>query len=258
MNKTNNKQFWDSVVQAHLSSDFYDVKAFLQGQSSLNPIELALLGDISGKDVLHLQCHFGLDSLSLARQGAKVSALDFSGEAIAAAKQLAKDAQLEAHFIQGDVLEFRPELESSADIVFASYGVIGWFGDLDQYAHNVMRYLKPGGKFVLVEFHPLVHMFDDDFKQLVYPYDSQAMLFEENGSYAGGEGKFEVTCWNHSISSLFNAFMKQGAKLSAFEEHNYSPYPCFTGMIEDKKNEHVVAAFGRKLPYVYASVWEKA
>ena len=85
----NNKQFWDSVVQAHLSSDFYDVKAFLNGSSSLNPIELHLLGDVSGKDVLHLQCHFGLDSLSLARQGAKVSALDFSDEAIAAAKQLA-------------------------------------------------------------------------------------------------------------------------------------------------------------------------
>jgi SAM-dependent methyltransferase len=254
----NNKAFWNNTVQAHIESDFYDVPAFLEGKSSLNSIETALLGQLDQKKVLHLQCHFGLDSISLARLGASVTAIDFSEEAIRSAKELARQCKEEVQFIEGDVLQFVPELEGTMDLVFASYGTIGWFGDLEKYASNVIRYLKPGGRFVFVEFHPVVHMFDDDFKEIAYPYTSSALQFEENGSYAGGKGKFEITCWNHSLASFFQAFLKAGAELRHFNEHDYSPYACFSGMIEDQPGEHVVAQFGRKLPYVYSCVWEKS
>ncbi len=253
----NNKAFWNNTVQAHIESDFYDVPSFLEGKSSLNSIEMGLLGDLNQKQVLHLQCHFGLDSISLARLGAQVSAMDFSEEAVRSAQELAQKCKQDVRFIEGDVLDFVPALEGTMDLVFASYGTIGWFGDLEKYASNVFRYLKPGGRFVFVEFHPVVHMFDDDFKQIAYPYDSSALQFQENGSYAGGKGSFEVTCWNHSIASFFQACMKAGGKLSHFDEHDYSPYPCFSGMVEDEPGKHVVAKFGRKLPYVYSCVWER-
>lgn len=121
-----NKKSWNAKVEPHLKSDFYFVNEFLQGRTSLNSIELELLGDVKDKTILHLQCHFGQDSISLSRMGAKVTGIDLSDKAIEAAKDLAKQCDTNTEFICSDVYELPNILNQKFDIVFTSYGTIGW------------------------------------------------------------------------------------------------------------------------------------
>ena len=165
-----NRQSWNSRLESHLRSDFYDVAGFLNGKSSLNSFELELLGDVTGKSILHLQCHFGQDTLSLARMGAKVTGVDLSDKAIAEANRLAQQMHLDATFICCDIYDLLNHLDHQFDIVFTSYGTIGWLPDLSKWANIVSRFLKPGGNFVFVEFHPVVWMFDDEFDKIGYNY----------------------------------------------------------------------------------------
>ena len=133
--KVANKALWDHWASLHPGSTFYDNASFIEHQMSLNAIELDLLHDIKGKDVFHLQCHFGQDTISLNTLGAKsITGLDFSGEAIAQAQQLAKDCNVDATFIQRDALDVDPTLTGAFDFVFASYGVVGWHQE--RYRHD--------------------------------------------------------------------------------------------------------------------------
>src|SRR5690606_3899602 len=159
-----NRALWNARVAAHVNSDFYDMAGFRAGKSSLKPPELRLLGDLSGKSVLHLQCHFGQDTLSLARMGAEVTGLDFSDEAIRTARALAEELQLPASFVCGDLYDAPALLQRQYDVVFTSYGVIGWLPDLNRWAEVVASCLKPGGRFVFAEFHPVVWMLDDELE----------------------------------------------------------------------------------------------
>src|SRR6187551_1118010 len=156
-----NKASWNQRTAVHVASDFYGVDAFVKGKSSLQQIELGLLGDVAGKSILHLQCHFGQDTLSLARLGAKVTGVDLSDVAITEARKLARELGLSTDFICCNVYDLPQQLEQQFDVVFTSYGAIGWLPDLDRWAQIVRRFLKPGGRLVLVEFHPFVWMFDD-------------------------------------------------------------------------------------------------
>ena len=154
-----NRKSWNNRVDVHLKSDFYDVEGFLKGESSLNDIELGLLGDIKGKSILHLQCHFGQDTISLGRLGANVTGVDLSDKAIDHAKILAGKANVNATFICCDIYDLPAHLNEQFDIIFTSYGVIGWLPDMNKWAQIISNYLKPNGKFVFVEFHPIVWMF---------------------------------------------------------------------------------------------------
>lgn len=156
-----NRQSWNQRTELHVTSAFYDVPGFINGASSLKDIELQLLGDVTGKTILHLQCHFGQDTLSLARLGATVTGIDLSDKAIEAARELAQKVQQDATFICCDLYDLPNYLDEQFDIVFTTYGTIGWLPDLDKWAKIVSRYLKPGGQFVFVEFHPVAWMFDD-------------------------------------------------------------------------------------------------
>ncbi|WP_370514489.1 class I SAM-dependent methyltransferase [Formosa sp. L2A11] len=130
--KAVNKDTWNAKTEAHLVSDFYDVEGFINGNSSLNAIELDLLGDVKGKKILHLQCHFGQDSLSLARLGAHVTGVDLSDVAIKNAKKLANTLELNTTFICCDLYELPNYLDDTFDIVYTSYGTIGWLPDIEQ------------------------------------------------------------------------------------------------------------------------------
>ena len=167
-----NKNSWNNRTAIHLESDFYDNKGFINGKNTLNSIELDLLGDISGKSVLHLQCHFGQDTISLSRLGAEAVGVDLSDKAIEAAKALAKQTGVDATFICCDVYDLPNHLDRQFDIVFTSYGTIGWLPDIERWAEIVGRFLKPGGQFVFAEFHPVVWMFDDDFTHVQYKYNN--------------------------------------------------------------------------------------
>ena len=165
-----NKELWNKKTAIHKNSDFYDLKGFMNGNNTLKDIELKELGNVKGKNILHLQCHFGLDTLSWARLGADVTGIDFSDEAISTAKQINKEAKLDAEFICSNVYDLKAKLNKKYDIVFTSYGVIGWLPDLNRWADIINYFLNPGGVFYMVEFHPVLWMMDDDFKQIKYSY----------------------------------------------------------------------------------------
>lgn len=250
-----NRASWNNRTDAHLESEFYDVKGFIAGKTSLNEIELDLLGAIEGKNILHLQCHFGQDTLSLARLGAKVTGIDLSDKAIESANELARKTNTQATFICCDVYDLPNHLEGQFDIVFTSYGTIGWLPDLDKWARIVARFLKPRGKFLFVEFHPVVWMFDDDFEKVAYNYFNTGAIVEtENGTYADKEAPItnEYVMWNHGISEVVNNLVKNGLMINSLDEFDYSPYNCFSGTIEFEPKKFRIAHLENKIPMVYA------
>lgn len=148
-----NKAAWDKRTSLHIGSKFYDVAAFKAGKSSLNEVEINQLGNVEGKKLLHLQCHFGQDTLSLARQGAIVTGVDISTEAIHQANILKENLGLEATFIAQDIYHYGRENKEQFDIVYSSYGVLCWLPDLTLWADVIANSLSVGGEFHLVEFH---------------------------------------------------------------------------------------------------------
>ncbi len=250
-----NKESWNKRLDTHLESDFYDLPGFLKGKSSLNSIELELLGDVKNKSILHLQCHFGQDSISLSRLGAKVSGIDLSDQSIATAQKLAKDCDTDTQFICSDVYGLPNALNEKFDIVFTSYGTISWLPDLDLWAQVVSHFLKPEGKFVFVEFHPVVWMFDDDLQKVGYNYfNEKPIVEEESGSYADREAdlKNQYVCWNHSISETVNNLIKNQLRIESLNEYDYAPYNAVNNMEEFEKGKYRVKHFGNKAPLVYS------
>ena len=156
-----NRESWNNRLSHHLDSALYDLESFKAGRNSLDEVSLSCLGDIQGKRVLHLQCHFGQDTLSMARMGAKCTGIDLSDGAIAIARELNTELGLDAEFVECDVYSVPEKLEGDFDIVFSTYGTIGWLPDIQRWASIVAKYLKPGGNFHFAEFHPAIWMYDD-------------------------------------------------------------------------------------------------
>ena len=230
-----NKQSWNNKTDVHVKSDFYDIDGFLKGNTSLNEIELNLLGDISGKSILHLQCHFGQDSISLSRLGAEVTGVDFSDRAIQTAKSLAKKTKSNTSFICCNIYDLANHLDKQFDIVFTSYGTIGWLPDLNKWARIISKFLKPNGKFIFVEFHPVVWMFDENFNKVSYNYFNTGPIIETvNGTYADREADItqEIVMWNHGFSEVVNNLIKSGLEIKLFDEFDYSPYDCFNETVK--------------------------
>jgi 2-polyprenyl-3-methyl-5-hydroxy-6-metoxy-1,4-benzoquinol methylase len=255
-----NRKAWDEKVIPHINSEFYNQKEFLEGKNSLQKIELDILGDISQKSVLHLQCHFGQDSISMARLGANVVGVDFSSVAIENAKILAQQTQTNAEFICCDVYNLPQHLDQQFDIVFTSYGTIGWLPDLDRWASIISHFLNPNGKFIFVEFHPVVWIFDNDFKSVEYSYfKAEAIVENEEGTYADKSAAISPTTisWNHSLSEVFQSLIKNGLSVENFNEYDYSPYDCFNNTIETEPGKFIIANLGNKIPMVYSLVATK-
>ena len=250
-----NKASWNNKTDYHINSDFYDMDNFLKGKSSLNDIELKLLGEITGKTILHLQCHFGQDSISLARMGAAVTGVDLSDNAISKATGIAKQLDANANFICCNIYDLPKQLDKNFDIVFTSYGTIGWLPDLDQWAAIVSKYLKPGGKFVFVEFHPVIWMYDDDFENVKYNYSKSDPIIETvSGTYADRSAPIttETVNWNHGISEVVNSLIKHGLEINILNEYDYSPYNCFNKTEEFEPGKFRIKHFGNMIPMVYA------
>ena len=255
-----NRQSWNNRVDSHYASDFYDVKGFIEGKTSINNEEMVLLGDVNGKSILHLQCHFGQDTLSLARLGANVTGVDLSDKAIDRANELSNEIGVDARFICCDIYDLPLHLDEQFDIVFTSYGTIGWFPDLDKWAGLISRYLKHSGKFVFIDFHPVLWMMDNDFIKFEYNYfKSDPIIESQTGTYAEKESDIQVTdvSWNHSLSEVMNCLMDQHLRMTHFKEYNYSLYNCFSHMEEFEKGKYRIKHLGEKLPMMYSLVFEK-
>ncbi len=252
-----NREAWNKKTELHYDSAFYDNSSFINGRSSLNEIELKLLGDVAGKSVLHLQCHFGQDTISLARMGANATGVDLSDKSIEKARALAGLTHTQVEFICCNVYDLPQHLNKQFDIVFASYGTIGWLPDMERWAQLVKRFVKPGGQFVFVEFHPVVWMFDDAFSQIKYRYFNTGPIKETaEGTYAekGAPIKQDYVGWNHSLGEVLGSLMLAGFNISCFEEYDYSPYNCFAGMVEVSEGKYQIQSHGNKLPLVYALI----
>lgn len=250
-----NKESWNKRVDAHVQSDFYDVQGFLKGKSSLNNIELDILGDVSGKSILHLQCHFGQDTISLARMGASITGVDLSDKAIQQAKELATQCHADATFVCSDIYDLPNHLKGEFDMVYTSYGTIGWSPDLDRWAKVVSHFLKPHGRFLIVEFHPVVWMFDDDFSKVKYRYfNSDPIIEMEEGTYADREATIKQECitWNHGLGEVVKSLTNNGLTIKSLDEFDYSPYNCFKHTVEFEQGKFRIEHLGNKIPIVYA------
>ncbi len=227
-----NQRAWDLRTPVHLASPMYDLEGWRRGETSLTPLELDWLGDVGGKSVLHLQCHFGQDTLSIARLGAHVAGVDFSGEAIGAARGLAAELGLPASFTQADVLQVR--LGTRHDVVFTSWGALGWLPSLEPWARTVAAHLAPGGRLVLAEFHPYVWMSQSGPDlQVRYSYFNRGPISEEtSGTYADPHApiRYREHGWNHPTADLLTALLRAGLRITRFEELDHVFHDVFPGL----------------------------
>lgn len=255
-----NKESWNNRTDVHINSEFYDVEGFMKGKSSLNTIELSLLGDVKDKSILHLQCHFGQESISLSRLGAKVTGVDLSDRAIENAIRIAKETNQDTQFVCCDIYDLTNHLNEQFDIVYTSYGTIGWLPNMDKWASVISKFLKPEGKFVFVEFHPVIWMFDENYEEIKYNYfNTEAIIEVSTGTYADKNAPIiqEEVSWNHNLAEVFTALIKTGLEIKQFEEFDYSPYKCFNKMIEFEPEKFRIAHLENKIPLVYSIVATK-
>lgn len=253
-----NRALWNEKTSVHVNSEFYDMSGFRSGKTSLKHIELDGVGEVRGKSLLHLQCHFGQDTLSWAREGAEVTGVDLSDESIKVAQNLTEELGLAARFVVCDLYDLPDHLDAQDqfDIVFTSYGTIGWLPDLDRWASVIQQYLKPGGTFYMVEFHPVIWMYDDDFREVAYSYFNRGPLtLATDGTYADRTAELETShevSWNHHLGEVLGALLKAGLSIDDFREYNYSTWDCFPEMTKIGDEKWVITPLGEKFPHMYA------
>jgi len=225
-----NLGYWNEVVPVHAGSKFYNMAGFVAGGNTLNTLERGEVGDVAGKSLLHLQCHFGMDTLSWARLGAKVTGMDYSTEAIRKARELASNSGLQANFVCCNLYDLPQHLEGQFDVVFTSYGVLGWLPDLREWARIAASYVKPGGIFYIAEFHPFAYVFDDESDHLShrYPYFSKgAMHFEFDGTYADHDARLqhrEDYEWNYPLGEVVSTLIDAGLVIEFLHEHAFTVF----------------------------------
>jgi SAM-dependent methyltransferase len=248
-----NRRHWDEATQIHQRGNVYGVEDFKAGACRLHRVEVEEVGDVRGKRLLHLQCHFGIDTLSWARRGAVVTGIDFSPDAIAAARQLAADCNLSGEFICTDLYSLPDVLRAfhEFDIVYTSYGVINWLPDLRPWGALIARYLKPGGFFYIVEGHPTARMFplDEDMPQAqsfrpFFPYfhDPKGIRWPPGVDYADTSAMHSIGLheWQHSLSDILGALISAGLVIEQLHEFPYCAWPIVAGcqIVEPFSSSH--------------------
>lgn len=252
-----NKDTWDKKVSIHTASKFYDVEGFLKGKSSLNAYELAEVGDVKGKSLLHLQCHFGQDTLSWSRLGAKCTGIDISNEGIIEAKKLNDKLGLDATFIESNLYDVPEKVIGEFDVVFTSYGVIGWLPDLKFWGEIIASKLKKGGVFYMIEFHPIVWMYDflKTPPKLTYPYLKGKVIYEEyKGTYANSNANIisKEYGWNHGLGEVVSSLVNAGLEIEFLHEFEKSPYNSFPEMDKTNDGMYVLKEDQRMIPLLFS------
>jgi SAM-dependent methyltransferase len=252
-----NEKTWDKKVAIHSVSKFYDVEGFKKGMSSLNSYELKELGNVKGKSLLHLQCHFGLDTLSFSRLGAACTGIDFSSKGIQQAKALNEELGLTANFIKTNLYDVPQKVAGTFNIVFTSYGVIGWLPDLNTWGKIIADKLKKGGVFYMIEFHPIVWMFDflHTPPKLAYPYlQSEAIYEEYNGTYANNDADIisKEYGWNHGLGEVVTALTNAGLHIEFLHEFEKSPYNSFPDMKKTEDGMYVLKENQQLFPLLFS------
>ncbi|MHA1555586.1 MAG: class I SAM-dependent methyltransferase [Candidatus Heimdallarchaeota archaeon] len=255
-----NKKVWDEFAKIHFKSEHYRVKEFLAGETSLKPYELEDIGkEVKGRTLLHLQCHFGLDTLSWAREGAKVTGVDFSSDGVKLATHLAEEINIDAKFIQSNIYDLPDVLDEQFDFVYTSIGVLCWLHDIDRWGEIIAHFLKPGGVFYIAEIHPFSMVFDEEHKkELTLRYDyfhnPEPMEFKVEGTYAEKDAKVNAEKeyeWAHSLSDIVNALLKAGLKLEYLNEYPITVYEAFPFAKQDEDSYYRLKDQKAEIPLIF-------
>ena len=255
-----NQQRWDELTPHHAASAYYDVAGFKAGRCTLRSIEVAELGDLTGRSLLHLQCHFGLDTLSWARRGARVTGVDFSEEAIKLARELAAEVSLAATFLASRVQDLPDVLCGQFDIVFTSYGVLCWLPDLVPWGRVVAHFLRPGGTFYMVEQHPFADVFDDSGSaelRAVYSYfhSAEPAACDTQGTYADRTATIRQRRsyqWTHPLSDVLSALLGAGLRLEFLHEFAQLSFAKLPAMRQDADGWYRLPPDRPALPLLYS------
>jgi ubiquinone/menaquinone biosynthesis C-methylase UbiE len=253
-----NLALWNEWTEINARSSAYGLDTFKAGRSSLHPLEVGELGPVAGKSLLHLQCHFGMDTLSWARLGAVATGVDFSDRAIALAQQLSRECGVPARFILSDLYALPGCLDEAFDIVYTSYGVLPWLPDLVAWAGLVSRYLRPGGTFYMAEFHPFADLFDEGDPGLRIGEDyfkSEAAIWPVEGSYADRQAVVHQKIsyeWTHPLSEVLSALLSAGICLEHVHEFPYSVYPQFTFLEQGEDGYFYLPGKAKTIPLMYS------
>lgn len=234
INRTN----WNERTPIHAASKFYDVDGFKGGRITLNKVEQEELGDVSGKTLLHLQCHFGMDTMSWARLGANATGVDLSDVAIYLARSLNDELDLDVEFIESNVFDLPNVLDKKYDIVFTSVGVLSWISDIDKWASVVAHFLKSGGTFYIMDFHPLLGILEPTMSGEMKPVDNywyEERFFAGNEPSYAGAGVIEspVYEWQHSLGEIVTALVSAGLRMEFLHEFPFCAYRAFPIMEKD-------------------------
>lgn len=257
-----NRRRWNELVPHHVASPLYRVEEFKQGRNKLYPLDLEEVGDVAGKRLLHLQCHFGLDTLSWARLGAHVTGFDFSETAIATALDLAQELSIPAEFVLSTYDELPDALAGQFDIVYMSRGVLCWLPDLAPLFRVVDRFLAPGGFFYLADTHPAQYTLDDAAgiseprPRYSYFLRPEPDHVESETTYA--DPNVRVTnvneyFWNHSLAEIVGGVLGLGLRLEFLHEFPYTFFPQLPFM--ERRDEHywrLPAPFDGTLPLMFS------
>jgi SAM-dependent methyltransferase len=223
-----NRAYWDSLAAVHGSDAYYDDDALVRGQDTLSDLESAgvreAVGAVAGLDVLHVQCHIGHDTISLARRGARATGVDFSPASLERARELARRADVAVEFVEADSTALPVELHNHFDLAYATIGVVCRIGDIEPWMRSVAAVLRPGGRLLLVDIHPLLGMLatiDPLVADMPYANDG-GHAFDVDGSYADRNARLSATQsvqYAHSLGELVTAVVQAGLRLERLEEH---------------------------------------
>ncbi|ORT59306.1 class I SAM-dependent methyltransferase [Streptomyces sp. CB03238] len=257
-----NRSLWDERVPIHVASDYYDLDAFRAGKDTLRDFEVAEVGDVGGRSLLHLQCHIGLDTLSWARRGAsRVVGLDFSEPAVEAARSLADDIGFtpeRAAFVTADVYDAAEAVPDTAyDIVYTGTGALNWLPDVDRWAETAASLVAPGGFLYLAEFHPLTDILDDETgSRLVHDYFARdAWLDETPGTYADFDAPtihHRSVEWQHPIGEVVSALAAAGLRIEFLHEHDVSLFARFTALARHEDGYYRFPPDRARVPLMYS------
>ena len=237
-----NRARWDESVAIHVASEGYDLEGFLRGEKSLYEVEMREVGDVRGKRLLHLQCHFGMDTLNWARLGATVTGLDFSGPAIEQARKLAAEIGVtDATFVQSDLYAAREAISGQFDVVYTGIGALCWLHDIREWARIAAHFVAPGGFLYVYEGHPVLWALeyerDDQLLVLGEPYFERAKASEYDGEYTYVDGpalkNTKTYEWNHGLGEIVTALIEAGLRLEFLHEHREVAWQALPWMVSD-------------------------
>jgi SAM-dependent methyltransferase len=252
-----NRAHWDELVPIHVAGEFYDVERFLRSGSTLRRFELDEIGDVRGRTLVHPQCHFGLDTLSWARRGARVTGLDFSAPAIAAARDLSQRSGLEGEFVHANVYDAIEALGGRTfDVVYTGLGAINWLPDINGWARTMIALTVPGGRFYLAEFHPFSEVFGDEQLNVEHSYFERGPQIDETpGSYADlavPTRNSRTVGWHHPIGDVVSALADAGLRIDLLHEHDYTLFPRWPFLEHGEGQPYRLPAEAPALPLMYS------